>query len=290
MQHKTFHAITLATLCGLPLCLAAWALAWGLAGEPHADPTSPAIALAAPAAREAPANGPPRRAHFGGEAASEDARQIAHWVFHSGDHGTRSVVVVDKREARVYVFDPSGALQGATPALLGSAVGDHTVPGIGDKPIAQVLPAERTTPAGRFVAEPGTNASGEDVVWVDYDAAVSMHRVRPLVKAERRLERLASRTPRDNRISYGCINLPVKFYENVLSPAVRRTGAVVYVLPETQPAARWFGAYDVPPEAGAGLAPLPAESGRAAPRRAAGAGPVRHGLRPADDARATAAL
>ena len=224
----------------------------------------------------------PVEAQFGEEAASADARLVADWAFRSGDHGSRSVVLVDKKNAKVYVFDPSGKLQSAAPALMGSAIGDHTVPGVGDKPIAQVKPSERTTPAGRFVAEAGTNASGEDVVWVDYDAAVSMHRVRPIVKAERRLERLASSTPKDNRISYGCINLQVKFYENVLSPAVRRTGAVVYVLPETQPAARWFGLHEA--------STTKADQGPAAASRASVAGPVRHGLRPADDARAAANL
>lgn len=188
----------------------------------------------------------PRRAQFGDEPASADARQIAHWALHSGDSQNRAVVVVDKKDAKVFVFDRDGALQGAAPALMGSAIGDHSVPGVGDKPVAQVLPEERTTPAGRFIAEVGLNANGEDVVWVDYDAAVSMHRVRANVKAERRLERLASSTAADNRISFGCINLPVSFYEKVLSPLVRGTGAVVYVLPETQPAAALFGAYDVP--------------------------------------------
>ncbi|CAN7160456.1 hypothetical protein LJR129_000173 [Acidovorax sp. LjRoot129] len=207
-----------------------------IAGPVAASPAQPKLA-------PSPA---PRLAQFGGQEASAEVRQIANWTFHSGDHQQRAVVVVDKKDAKVYVFDAGGRLQGAAPALLGSAIGDHTVPGIGDKPIAQVLPAERTTPAGRFIAEPGVNANGEDVVWVDYDAAVSMHRVRANVKAERRLERLASKTAKDNRISFGCINLPVSFYEKVLSPAVRRTGAVVYVLPETQPAARLFGAYDVP--------------------------------------------
>ncbi|WP_440106250.1 hypothetical protein [Acidovorax sp. BL-A-41-H1] len=183
---------------------------------------------------------------FGNEPASADARHIAQWALHSGDNGRRGVVVVDKKNARVFAFGADGALKGAAPALLGSAIGDHTVPGVGDKPLSQVRPEERTTPAGRFVAEAGRNANGEDIVWVDYDAAVSMHRVRPNVKAERRLERLASATPADNRISFGCINLPVSFYENVLSPLVHGTGAVVYVLPETQPAAPLFGAYPVP--------------------------------------------
>lgn len=186
------------------------------------------------------------RARFGNEPASTDARHIAQWALHSGDNGRRGVVVVDKKNARVFAFGADGALKGAAPALLGSAIGDHTVPGVGDKPLSQVRPEERTTPAGRFVAEAGRNANGEDIVWVDYDAAVSMHRVRPNVKAERRLERLASATAADNRISFGCINLPVSFYEKVLSPLVQGTGAVVYVLPETQPAALLFGAYPVP--------------------------------------------
>ena len=200
----------------------------------------------APGASPVPGVPAHRAARFGSEVASAEARHIASWAMHSGDPGPRGVVLVDTRNAKVFVFDAQGELRGAAPALLGSAIGDHTVPGVGDKPVAQVRPEERTTPAGRFVAEPGLNASGEDVVWVDYDAAVSMHRVRPHVKAERRLERLASATPADNRISYGCINLPVSFYEKVLSPLVRSTGAVIYVLPETRSAADLFGAYEVP--------------------------------------------
>ncbi|AEG93869.1 conserved hypothetical protein [Ramlibacter tataouinensis TTB310] len=225
---------------------AALALLWAPMRH-FTTPAAPSRATPQAAAKAAPAGvQPPRLADFGGEPASPEARQIANWALHSGDNGQRAMVVIDKKAARVYLFDPQGQLRGATPALLGSAVGDHTVPGVGDKPIAQVLPEERTTPAGRFVAEPGMNTQGEDIIWVDYDAAVSMHRVRASVKAERRLERLASPTPEDNRISYGCINLPVAFYEGVLRPAVRSTGAIVYVLPETRPAAAFFGAYEVP--------------------------------------------
>ncbi len=185
-------------------------------------------------------------ADFGDARASPAARQVAHWALFTGDNQGRSVVIVDKKRAHAFVFDPEGRLLGDAPVLLGSASGDHTVPGVGDKPIAQVLASERTTPAGRFVAELGMSTSGEDVVWVDFDAAVSMHRVRPWVKAERRLERLASPSPADNRISYGCINLPRQFYEGVLSPAVRATGAVVYVLPEASTPRQVFGSYDIP--------------------------------------------
>lgn len=185
-------------------------------------------------------------ASFGNFHPTDAVRQIANWSVDSGDHQKMAIVVVDKKDARVWVFDPRGELLSASPALLGAAIGDYSVPGIGEKPLSQVKPNEKTTPAGRFIAEPGTNLSGEDIVWVSYDLAVSLHRVRPTVKSERRLERLASATSADNRISFGCINLPPTFYEKVLSPAVLKYGAVIYVLPETRSAVEMFGAYDVP--------------------------------------------
>jgi len=188
---------------------------------------------------------PVRLADFGLVVPTADVRHVANWTVYAGDHQDKSFMIVDKKDARVYVFDPAGRLQATSPVLLGSAIGDDTVPGIGDRPIAQVLPEERTTPAGRFVAEMGMNMRGEDVVWVDYDAAVSMHRVLTSNPAERRLERLASPSVEDNRISYGCINLPRDFYETVVSPTVRNGGAIIYVLPETRTAQQVFGSYDV---------------------------------------------
>ncbi|MDQ6881912.1 MAG: hypothetical protein M3150_07450 [Pseudomonadota bacterium] len=206
-----------------------------------------AVPPTAPIQPRMPAEPPLRLAMFGKTKPTDAVRQVANWSVYSGDHQKMAFVIVDKKDARVWVFNPDGHLVANSPALLGAAIGDDSVPGIGDKPLSQVRPEEKTTPAGRFIAEPGNNLSGEDVVWVSYDLAVSMHRVRPLVKSERRLERLASPTPDDNRISFGCINLPPAFYEKVLSPAVNTYGAVVYVLPETRSVAEVLGAYDVPP-------------------------------------------
>lgn len=131
----------------------------------------------------------------------------------------------------------------------GSAIGDDAAPGIGDKPLAQIRPEGKTTHAERFEAQPRVNTDGENVIWIDYDATLSMHRVRPTVAAERRLERLATPTEEDNRISFGCVNLPVHFCEQVLSPAVKKSGAIVYVLPETRSPQEVFGSWDVTPAA-----------------------------------------
>jgi hypothetical protein len=182
-----------------------------------------------------------RSADFLSEEPSPPVRQMADWVMASGDHRGMPFVIVDKQHVRVFVFQPDGQLSGATPALMGSALGDDSVSGIGEREMSAILPHERTTPAGRFVSLPGVNSFGEDIVWVDYAAAVSMHRVRAKDPKERRLERLASATPDDNRISFGCINLPAGFYDTVVKPALGARRGVVYVLPETRPLQAVFG-------------------------------------------------
>lgn len=183
---------------------------------------------------------------FGGREVSGDARHVARWAAYSGDTRGMPFVIVDKKNVTVHVFGADGRLRGSTPVLLGSAIGDDSVHGIGEREISDILPHERTTPAGRFVSTPGRNSEGEDIVWVDYDVAISMHRVRPKVAAERRLQRLASPTPDDNRISFGCINMPVKFYNEVVHPLLGSARGVVYILPESRTPREVFGSYDVP--------------------------------------------
>lgn len=170
-------------------------------------------------------------------AAPLDVKTAMAWIKSQGDNKDLPYAIIDKRGARLYVFDGRGALKGNSPVLLGLAQGDDSVPGIGDRPIQSIRPEERTTPAGRFITEPGVNTGGEDIVWIDYDAAVSMHRVRTANKKDRRLERLASATVADNRISYGCVNMPAAFYDSVVKPLFGSSSGVVYVLPETRPLA-----------------------------------------------------
>ena len=184
-------------------------------------------------------------ASFGSEAFSSETRKLADWVVDSADNGKLPFMIIDKVQARVFVFDAQGQLRGAAAALLGLAVGDHSVPGIGQRKLSSIRPEERTTPAGRFVASLDRDIHGQEVLWVDYDSALSLHRVVTGLPKERRAERLATPSPLDNRISFGCINVPVKFYEQVVSPAFTRTNGIVYILPETRSAREVFGSYDV---------------------------------------------
>jgi hypothetical protein len=228
-------------------------LATSIAGQPMvwADDTIPVAVLdTAPAVTQqhlaAPANTPspaPKRAEFGSERVSEPARHTANWVVDSGDNLSMPFMIIDKAQARVLMFDASGRLTGAASALLGMAVGDDSVPGIGERSLSSILPEERTTPAGRFVASLGRNLAGREILWIDYGAAISLHRVAVGNAKERRLERLASPHLDDKRISYGCVNVPVASFENVVMPAFSGTDGVVYTLPETRPNQSVFNAY-----------------------------------------------
>jgi hypothetical protein len=172
---------------------------------------------------------------FHGEAASHATTQLANWVLQTDDHQGLPFAVVDKINAHVFVFNPLGDLLGSAPVLLGLTRGDDGLVGLGDRPLSLISPKERTTPSGRFLAALAKNQLGQEILWVDYDQGISMHPVRSVDPKERRLERLASPTVQDNRISYGCINVPEKFWHHVLVPALRDTQAFVYVLPETRP-------------------------------------------------------
>lgn len=201
-----------------------------------------------PALVQALTPAPPPEPDFGSIEPTPDARELVEWIARTGDNAGMPFVLVDKHAARLHVFNATARLQDSTPVLLGSAPGDDSVPGIGKRPVAEVRPAERTTPAGRFVGRFGHTLTGEDVVWVDYEAAVSMHRVRPTLQPkERRAERLVSATIEDNRISYGCINVPAAFYDANIHPVFSSMPALVYVLPEQKSLQQVFGLTSKPP-------------------------------------------
>ncbi|MFG6431775.1 hypothetical protein [Roseateles sp. LYH14W] len=229
---------------GVLLAAIALGVLYFIYGDRHRAPSLSGPVAAAPAPRPAPVI--ERRLDLGAERAPADVTQVAAWAVRAADNGDRPFAIVDKRRANLYVFAASGRLMGASPVLLGYAAGDHTVAGVGSKAIEDIKPHERTTPAGRFAAEPGRNTLGDDVVWVDYDAAVSMHRVRATNPAERRLERLATPTAKDNRISWGCINVPVAFFDATVWPHIGRQRGIVYVLPEQQSLTAFFPAAGAP--------------------------------------------
>jgi hypothetical protein len=127
---------------------------------------------------------------------------------------------------------------------MGLARGDDPVPGIGERKLANIRPAKCTTLSGHFLARLGNDLGQENVVWVDYGAACSMHRVITTNPKEHRLQRLATVTPLDNRITHGCINVPADFYHRVVQPMFTGMDGIVYVLPKVHALRDVFAFYD----------------------------------------------
>ena len=169
-----------------------------------------------------------------------ETQDVARWILATGDHAGLPFAVVDKRGAHISVYEADGRLIGSSAALLGIDPGDFAVPGMAYRTPSSLTAGERTTPAGRFASRPGHNDKGEAIVWIDYDAALAIHRLRPAPAHQRRPQRLDSPTAEDNRVSLGCIVVPVDFYLSVIQPSLGQRRGVVYVLPESRPVPAMF--------------------------------------------------
>jgi len=166
-------------------------------------------------------------------AMSADAVAVAQRILRDGDAAGRPFAIVDKRHAQLSVFDKQGRLAGVTPVLLGRTAGDHSVAGVGERTqTGRLLPGDETTPAGRFKSQPGRNLDGEAIVWLDYDAALAIHRLRAGPAALDRKRRLRTGSAHDNRASAGCVVVPPAFYVTVVEPLLGRHDGLVYILPE----------------------------------------------------------
>ena len=174
-----------------------------------------------------------------GQDVSDTVIELAGWVVASGDSQGYPFAIMDKATAQILVFGGDGRLRGAAPGLFGSAVGDHTAPGVAGLALREIPGRDRTTPAGRFVGGYGPSIDAGRVLWVDYESAVSIHPTATGVPAEKRPERLASPSPDDNRVTHGCINVSPAFYEQVVRPTFER-GGVFYVLPDEASLAETF--------------------------------------------------
>lgn len=194
---------------------------------PAARPASPP--------RPAPAAPSVKRADFRGKAVSSDTRTMAGWVMKSGDNASLPFAIADKKSGMISFFDGDGNLAITSPALFGRAPGDLLTAKQLAKPIeeSRLDPSGHITPAGRFEAD--YNDDSDYGAKIDFlkkkNSVIAIHRVFTGRPAENRPGRLSSKSPVDNRISLGCINVPDSVADSAI-PAFK-SGGVVYVLPET---------------------------------------------------------
>ena len=163
-----------------------------------------------------------------------NVRAVTGWIIASGDNLELPFLIVDKVHAQVLAFAPDGSPRGSAAILIGLTPGDATPADIGQRKLAQIGPKDRITPAGRFLSAIGNDLGTKDVLWIDYPAGLSMHRVVHGAPTDHRRKRLASGKLSDKRISYGCINVPAAFFDKVIDPLLKGGNAMVYILPETK--------------------------------------------------------
>ena len=196
--------------------------------------------------------------------APAEVQSVVQWVGASHDNGGLPFLVVDKVNARAYAFTPAAQLKATAPILLGRGKGDvMLVPN--DAPMSAIPPEKRITPAGRYRSWLVRDSHGVQVLSIDYDAAISMHIVVPGTPAEKRAARLASETAEDNRVSFGCINVPPGFFTQIVSPDFTPAKGIVYILPETRTAGELFGFAPRPTPSLTPQAPVTATELRASP-------------------------
>src|SRR5690606_22497729 len=103
-----------------------------------------------------------------GQEVSDLVIELAGWVVATSDSQGYPFAIMDKEAAQILVFGGDGRLRGAAPGLFGSAVGDHTAPGIAGLALREIPGRDRTTPAGRFVGGYGPSIDAGRGLWADY--------------------------------------------------------------------------------------------------------------------------
>ena len=164
--------------------------------------------------------------------ASPAVEHVAQWAVDSQDHSGLPFIVVDKANARLFAFEPNGRLRASAPVLLGASRGDGPA-------------APAATPAGRFVAATWLAIGDDGIVWINADAAVSLHGIPSGISPGRGAQRLASEDVEDKRISDGSLHVSGQFYRDYLG-AFKGHASIAYVLPEVLPVRDVFSSHGAP--------------------------------------------
>ena len=174
--------------------------------------------------------------------ATEVTPTVASIANHALNTGNGSAfMVIDKPNATLYAYDKEGNLVGTTAALTGKAFGDVATDA--NKAIEDYTDTDKITPAGKFTGNFSFNEDYGSVValaeTVNEQTFVAVHRTYLGNPSEKRAERLATPTVADNRVSYGCINVPSEFYDSVVAEYFVNPSQI-YVMPDQSDAKKFF--------------------------------------------------
>ena len=174
-------------------------------------------------------------------AATPTETAVVQNIVAQNDNQGKQFIVADKQAGTLTMYTASGQQITSTPALFGKTAGDSV--------------SSKNTPSGRFetkqanVSTEGYGGSAQVLTQNGQNlqlggSSYAIHRVYTKYASENRQGRLDTPTATDNRISLGCINVPVDFYDTYLNSD---QATVVYVMPETD--AGRTGVFNVVPTA-----------------------------------------
>jgi hypothetical protein len=163
--------------------------------------------------------------------ASDAVIGILSWIRNNNDNKSKPFALIDKKNAKIFVFNAEGQPVASGPILLGITKRDHLDPNTMYASNDELAVDNRVTPAGRFQVKNGRDLHRKELLWFDYSNALALHTVIK-VPGQQRAMRLRSETPKDNRITWGCINVSVPLYSTVISPLFKPGGGIIYVIPE----------------------------------------------------------
>ena len=160
-------------------------------------------------------------------AATPTETAVVQNIVGQNDNQGKQFIVADKQAGTLTMYTASGQQITSTPALFGKTAGDSV--------------SSKNTPSGRFetkqanVRTEGYGGSAQVLTQNGQNLQLggspyAIHRVYTKYASENRQGRLDTPTATDNRISLGCINVPVDFYDTYLNSD---QDTVVYVMPET---------------------------------------------------------
>lgn len=174
-------------------------------------------------------------------AATPTETAVVQNIVAQNDNQGKQFIVADKQAGTLTMYTASGQQITSTPTLFGKTKGDSV--------------SSKNTPSGRFetkqanVSTEGYGGSAQVLTQNGQNlqlggSTYAIHRVYTKYASENRQGRLDTPTATDNRISLGCINVPVDFYDTYLNSD---QATVVYVMPETD--AGRTGVFNVVPTA-----------------------------------------
>lgn len=161
----------------------------------------------------------------------------------------KPIAIVDKQMGLTYVIDANGVLAGKSASLTGKTKGDvRSEAAKKTANVESIAEKDKVTEAGMFDASVKNVPHYGNVITLQIfdNYSIAMHPTYLGAPAEQRQARLESATPEDNRISFGCINVPNEFMQNVVFKAIPKgvKSFPIVVIPESKSIQEFFPTED----------------------------------------------